>query len=166
MNYDQWRKREFREIGCSSEIPTETFYLAESKAYKADGPSLSIHLHSLPSREGCDPTVLVKAHVSKMPLERLAQNRTDYLGSGLYKKDAQEGHKYWFWRYDLHLGTSRFDLGNYSYYRRDVKLNDTEILHAYAEVLNAGPQESRDADHAAVKRMLDSIQPLNVTTNK
>jgi hypothetical protein len=45
-----------------------------------------------------------------------------------------------------------------------VKLNDIELLSAEAQVLNAGPQESRDADHAAVKRILDSIKPMNLPT--
>jgi hypothetical protein len=114
-----------------------------------------------------DATVFVNIHVERITLDQLTEKKNFYLGSGLYKRGDEKDHKFWLWHYDLHPEmASRDGGGQYSYYRRDVKLNDEEILHANAEVLNAGPQESRDADHAAVKRILDSIQPLNVATNK
>ena len=128
---------------------------------------MSMHYLSPPPGIVDDATVFVHIYVDRIPFAALAEKLASIQRSNLYKQSTEDENKYWFWRYEFQRTTTRRDeKGNYSFYRRDVKLNEDEILHAYAEVLNAGPQESRDADHAAVRRMLDSIEPLNVTTNK
>jgi hypothetical protein len=165
MNYDQWQFRTFNYIGLKVDLPTQARTSASAK-----GPAeLSISMHYLSPPPGIvdDATVFVNIYVDRIPFVTLAEKLVNVQKSNLYKQSTEEENKVWIWRYAFHPETTRWDeKGNYTYYRRDIKLNDDEILHAYAEVLNTGPQESRDADHAAVKRILDSIQPLNITTNK
>jgi hypothetical protein len=120
-------------------------------------------MHYLSSPPGVldDATVFVHIYVDRIPFASLAEKMANIQKSNLYKTSSEENNKCWFWRYAFQPKTSRWDeKGNYSYYRRDIRLSGEEILHVHAEVLNAGPQESRDVDHATVKRILDSIEPL------
>lgn len=162
MAYDGWQNKTFEYIGLKVDLPEQA-----QTSPSAKGPAtLSISMHYLSPPAGIvdDATVFVRIYVDRITLEEFAEQKSSYLRSGLYKQESEEDHKIWFWSYDIHSETSRWDGGgNYSYYRRDVKLNDKEILHVHAEVLNAGPQESQEADHAAVKRIIDSIEPLNVS---
>lgn len=157
--YDGWQSKSFEYIGLKVDLPDQAQVSPSAK-----GPAtLSIAIHYLSPPLGLvdDATVFVRVYVDRITLEEFAEQKASYLRSGLYKQETDEEHKIWFWFYAFHSETSRSDGGgNYSYYRRDVKLNDKDILHVHAEVLNAGPQESRAADHAAVKRIIDSIEPL------
>lgn len=159
MNYDGWQVRDFQYIGLKVDLPKQADDSPSAKG--AATVSFSMHYLSPPPGIVDDATVFVNIYVVRIPFAALAEKLASAQKSNLYKQSTEEENKVWIWRYAFQLTTTRWDeKGTYSYYRRDVKLNDTEILHAYAEVLNAGPQESRAADHAAVKRILDSIQPL------
>jgi hypothetical protein len=159
MTYDGWQSKEFPYIGLRLDLPAQS-----DTAFSVQGPAkLGVSMHSLSPPPGIvdDATVFVHIYVERIPVSKMTKE-LEYQSAGR----SEESKKYWNWYYELHPTADRYDKGQYAYYRRDVTLNDKEILHAYAEVLNAGTQESRDADHAAVKRILDSIQPLNITTNK
>lgn len=164
MTYDQWKSCDFTNTGLRITLPS-AIDVEEGLDGTTWGVSMGLHYLSPPPGVLADATVFIHIYVKRLTLEQLTEKKNFYLGSGLYKRGGENDHKFWFWYYDLHPETSRWD-GKSSTYRRDIKLNDKEILHTRAEVLNAGPQESQDADHAAVRRILDSIQPLSVSTNK
>lgn len=167
MKYDQWQFQTFDYIGLKANLPNVA---CTSPSAKGEA-TLTISMHYLSPVPGVldDATVFVHVYVERIPVSKMAEE-LEYQKAGR----SEESKKYWNWYYELHPIADRYEKGQHAYYRRDVKLNEKEILHAHAEVLNAGPKESRDADHAAVKRILDSIQPLNaatkavsnVTTNK
>ncbi len=156
MSYDQWRIREFVRTGVRVDLPTEG--VDTDDGYGDSSPGVSIAFHAIPPPPGVldDAKFLVEVLIARIPLTELSPENRDYQTNGLKEEDK----RYWYWRFELHPETSRFDEGRYSYYRRDVKLNDKEILHAHAEVMNAPIPGGMDKDHAAVRRILDSIKPL------
>ena len=160
MIYDKWRTQSFTNILLSIDLP------ARVKAEEVfDGKSwilsMGFHYLSPPPWILDDATVFVHVYVSRISLDQFAEQKACYLSSGLYKRGGEEDHKFWYWYFEQHPETVCWDgKGRYSSYRRDVTVNEKEILHIDAEVLNAGPQDSQDADHAAVKRIMDSIVPL------
>lgn len=165
ITYDGWQSQEFEYIGLRMDLPAGVRISPSAK-----GPAtLSVSMHYLAPPPGLliDSTVFVHIYVDRLTLAEFAEQKASYLRGGLYKKGSEEERKIWFWYYDLHTETTRWDgVGNYSYYRRDVKVNDKEILNVHAEVLNGGPKESQESDHAAVKRIIDSIEPLIVPPSK
>ena len=162
MEYEQWRVHKFDYIGLTVDLPN-----GARTSPSAEGPAtLTISMHYLSPPPGTldDATVFVHVYVHRIAPATLIEKLGSVQESNLFKESTKEQNRYWFWRYTFNDKTTRWDEdGRYTYYRRDVKVDDAEILHAYAEVLNAGPQESQGADHAAVKRILDSIVPLNAT---
>jgi hypothetical protein len=166
MKYDQWQFRDFTNVNLRIDLPVD---VRAEEVFDGRIWVLSMGFHYLSPPPGVldDATVFVHVYVERVPVAFLTEKMASVQRGNLYKESTEEEKKVWHWYYDLHPDTSRWDgKGQYSYYRRDVKLNNGEILHTHVEVLNAGPQERRDADHAAVKRILESIEPLNVTTNK
>lgn len=166
MEYDQWRLRNFTNVNLRLDLPVG---VRSEEVFDGKIWILSMGFHYLSPPPGVldDATVFVHVYVERVPITFLTEKLASVQRGNLYKESTEEERKIWHWYYNLHSDTSRWDgKGQYSYYRRDIKLSEKDILHAHAEILNAGPQESRDADHAAVKRILDSITPLNVTTNK
>lgn len=166
MKYDQWQTRDFTNVMLRIDLPVG---VKAEEVFDGKTWILSMGFHYLSPPPGIldDATVFVHVYVERITLEQFEEKKAFYLDSGLYKRGDEADHRFWFWYYDMHPTAAMYDdKGRNSSYRRDVKLSEKEILHVRAEVLNAGPQESQDADHAAVKRILDSIEPLNVTTNK
>lgn len=160
MTYDQWKACDFTNTGLRITLPS-AIDVEEGLDGTTWGVSMGLHYLSPPPGVLADATVFIHVYVKRIPNAALPERLASVQRSNLYKESSEDEKRIWFWYYDLHPETSRWDgKGKYSYYRRDVKLNEKEILHANAEVLNAGPQESQDADHAAVKRILDSIEPL------
>ena len=157
--YEHWKTCEFKYIGLRVDIPTE----ARTSPSAKRKPDLSITFHYIyhPFWVPLDPIVFVEIYIERIPLKKLEEELESTKRSNLFKNSSEEKNKYWFWRFTFQEKTSRWDEpGQYSYYRRDIKINDTEILHAYAEVLNTGFEGNIRADHAAVRRILDSIEPL------
>lgn len=165
MRYDQWQFQTFTNVSLCIDLPVgvraeEVF---DGKIWIL---SMGFHYRSQPFGVLDDATVFVHIYVNRITLEQFAEQKASYRRSELYKQGKEEDHQYWNWYYDLHPETSRRDdTGWYDYYQRDVILNEKEILNVRAEVLKGGPKESQDADHAAVKRILDSIVQLNTATN-
>jgi len=160
IEYSDWRVQQFSYIGLKVDLPSEA-----SVSPSAKGPAtLSIAMHYLSPPPGLldDATVFVEIYIERITRKQVEDRKMSYLESGLYKRGHVEDHDFWFWYYDLHPETSRSDgKGSYTTYRRDVLLKGTELLHVWADVLNAGPVKSQETDHKAVERILDSIVPVD-----
>ncbi len=160
IRYTEWERKTFDYIGLTIELPSQAAVSPSAK-----GPaslSISMHYVSPPAGILADATVFVNIYVSRITIDQFAEQKTRYLGSGLYERSCESGRELGLWYHDYHQQTSRRDgNGRYSYYRRDIALNEKEMLHINAEVLNAGPEESQEGDHSAVKRIIDSIMPIN-----
>ena len=158
MNYDEWQVKEFPYSGLKIDLPKNEIHISESAKGKA---SLLISFHAISPPPGVldDAKILVTIQIEKIPLERLAERKADYLESGNYKEDAEYTHVFMSWYDEFHPDTSSHEKGNYTYYRRDVKINDKEIFHAHVAVINA-KVPGIEEDHKAVKRILDSIVPI------
>jgi hypothetical protein len=165
MEYDEWRVHKFDYIGLKVDLPN-----GARTSPSAKGPAtLAVSMHYLSPSPGVldDAIVCVQIYITKMAANALAEKLVNIQQSNLFQESTNDQNRYWFWRYTFDDKTTRFDdKSHYTYYRRDVKIDNTQILHAYAEVLNAGPQYSQAADHAAVERILDSIELVTVTTNR
>jgi len=156
MDNADWQPREFRRMGALVDLPMKG--VAVGEVLDGTVPTVSMGFHAIPPPPGVldDACVLVRVLITRIPISDLAAGSPDPEARGL----RDEARGLWHWRSALHLETSRLDRGRYSYYRRDVRVGDKEILHACAEILNAPIQGGTESDHAAVRRMLDSIRPL------
>jgi len=88
--------------------------------------------HAIPQPPGVldDDILLVQISIERITFDKMAENKASCLRSGLYQRSDDQGRRLLLWDIDVHWETSRFDDGRYTYYNRDVKLNDKEILHA------------------------------------
>ena len=157
--YDGWEMKKFDYIGLWVDFPKQ----AKTSPSARGVPDLTISLHFLPYPfwVPLDATVFVEIYITRMPIGKLEKEIESTKRSSLFKESPIRENRYWIWRDSLQEKISRWDeFKNYTFYRRDVRLDNGEIFHAYAEVLNGGSKESIEADHAAVRRIFNSIKPL------
>ena len=151
--------KKFKAVGLEMLLPRQA--KSDESSHNPCMVIASMHYLPYPFWVPLDATVFVEIYITRMPIGKLEEEINDTKESDLFKESSSEENECWFWLFTFDEKTTRFDSeGDYTYYRRDVRLDNGEIFHAYAEVLNGGSKESIEADHAAVRRIFNSIKPL------
>ena len=154
VSYDQWITMTFTNIALDVELPVGATISRGREGLKWV-VCISFHQAPPPLAALDDDTVHVRMTAERVRNEHLSIEEMERELRGR----SEESQQFWRWYFEFHTQTARRDDGRVSYYRRDVRLTEEEIIHAHVEVLNVGPTEVQRADHAAVRRILDSMTP-------
>ena len=155
-----WLSYRFENVGVRLQAPDDIHWT--ERLYGED-PSLYIEFAPvLPPKGVLDDTYyLVKITITRTSKKRLYEKREEYTTSGLYKRSSSMQRKRWLWGLDIHPEIEQFNHEKFSYYRKDLLIDEDEILSAKVELTNLGPNsERREQYDRTITRILDSIEAL------
>ena len=129
-----------------------------------DGPEVFFQLYPIqrPMKVISDTIYRIKITVKRTTLASFKQSKEKYLGSGLYKRSNEKERQTWLWILETHEQFACRNEGQYSYCRKDVILDNGELLSGEVEILNAGwkGQGERVKALKIVEGIMNSIKPL------
>ena len=155
-----WRSYKFENVGVKLQAPDDIQWT--ERLYGED-PSLYIEFAPVVPPKGVldDTYYLVKITITRITKKRLYEKSEEYTTSGLYERSSSIQRKRWLWGLDIHPKIEQFSSGDFSYYRKDLLIDEDEILSAKIELTNSGLNlERREQYDKTIIRILDSIEAL------
>ena len=156
-----WQTKRSLSSGIEIDVPTDLcgFF---------DEPSLGlqIELHTLPPPAGVldDKKCLLQIQIERMSKEKFQRQRaSDPAG---HTGDPPKSRS---WTYSRHDSVSRFDDGQYTYYRYDVGCPNTDVVSSLATVRNIfdhGVSLYEKEDDSTVRRILGSLRCLDAPARR
>ena len=155
-----WRKYDFEWVKLRIKGP-EKLYHSESKY---DVPKVFMQLFPLkrPKFVIDDTIYRVKITIRRINQGILEQEKYRFQKSNLYKQSNDKKRNSFLWHFEMHEQFNCRDDGQYSYCRKDVTVENDELLSGEVEILNAGwkGQEERGQALKTVEIIMNSINSL------
>jgi hypothetical protein len=169
VNDYKWLTHKDWHVGIKFERPSNSKFFSPNYSYsELMRFTINMNYCLLSQKLKTNSLPLIKIVIERMTIDKLINDNNCTMNTLNEEGWPNEVKKAFLWSCELHplIGQYNIIYGDRNYYiiRRDIKINNNEII--YMKALIISPKETRNADSIIVHRILNSVELLERENGK